>query len=136
MLIVFFFILVVMATCITNFAIKRPWLGLAAGTVAGIATGLLYYMFVESLRIRRSPYYEVGLIVSGAVSMSSSSILGVIIAGVRSRRARKATLDPWACTSCGYCLYANQSGVCPECGQTVDMAQIAAANAGVKLDGK
>ncbi len=57
------------------------------------------------------------LVVGGAYWFAIGSGVGAIV------RWRMKKSDRTRCPNCRYNLYANESGVCPECGHTVDTGQ-------------
>lgn len=117
-------LLFVAATCLTNMAVKPAWLGLLIGVLAGtlFAIGSIYLLYV--LDGRREKFIGIALLFGGFYANVASAILSSLTYVVRLFLARTPRRQSGYCNTCGYCLYGNQSGICPECGGVISSQQM------------
>ena len=115
-----FFLLFFLAILVPNIAFKRAWLGSLVGYIAG-TTFALVFMYIDG---RGTKFQAIAMLFCGVYANLASAILSSIIyvahLFVMSRKARRNTSN---CRTCGYCLYGNQSGICPECGTKIPTTQ-------------
>lgn len=133
MIAIVLFSLFILISCLTNFVFKRSSIGLLAGWASGTAFALLALWILYL--IEGDKFFPLTLVFGGSYASVASAILSSASYGVR-KMMESRRLKPGHCEKCGYCLFGNQSGVCPECGQPVDQVRLAAAKLGVKLDGE
>lgn len=133
-LFVFLILLFVAVTCLSNLACKREWVGLFVGPLAGTVFAFLAINLMYVADGRREKFIAIalffGTIYASVASAIVSSMTYIVRLFLERRRQRRGV----NCIRCGYFLFGNQSGKCPECGQPIDAVQMAAAKLGVKLN--
>lgn len=133
-LLLLFILLFVLVTCQTNLACKREWVGLLAGIAAGTVIAFLAINLLYIADGRKEKFIAIALFFGTIYASVTASIISSVTYVVRLFLERRRQRQGNLCIKCGYCLFGNQSGVCPECGQPLDPVQIAAAKREMKPD--
>jgi predicted RNA-binding Zn-ribbon protein involved in translation (DUF1610 family) len=70
-----------------------------------------------------------GTFLGGIAGAIVVALFSVVTSSLRHELYRRALVENHLCTTCGYSLTGNSSGICPECGTAIEMPVEASKNA-------